>query len=155
MIYLFLNSISTGEVIIILIFILMFFGSKNIPGMARTFGKGLRQIRDATDDIKRDIRQSTDQIQKDIQSNMSNIDVDKDIKKNVETFKREMEGVAKKPADFINDKAREFRTDIYTRKPATEVVKGEAEGKADAEAEADAEVKADAEEKPSSNPKND
>ena len=88
--------------------------------MARTFGKGLRQIRDATDDIKRDIRQSTDQIQKDIQSNMANVDVDKDIKKNVENFKRDMEGMAKKPSDFINDKAREFRTDIYTRKPAKE-----------------------------------
>ncbi|RLD25462.1 MAG: twin-arginine translocase TatA/TatE family subunit, partial [Bacteroidetes bacterium] len=59
MLYLFLNSISTGEVIIIMIFILMFFGSKSIPGMAKTFGRTLRQIRDATDDIKRDIRNST------------------------------------------------------------------------------------------------
>ena len=121
MLYLFLNSISTGEVIIILIFILMFFGSKNIPGMARTFGKGLRQIRDATDDIKRDIRQSTDQIQKDIQSNMSNVDVDKDIKKTVDDFKKGMETVAKKPSDFINDNVREFKTDIYTRKPMDKV----------------------------------
>lgn len=65
MLYLFLNSISTGEVIIIMIFILMFFGSKSIPGIAKTFGRTLRQIRDATDDIKRDIRSSTSEIEKD------------------------------------------------------------------------------------------
>jgi sec-independent protein translocase protein TatA len=66
MLFLFLNDISTGEVLIILVFILMFFGSKSIPNMARTFGRTLRQIRDATDDIKRDIRNSTSGIEKEI-----------------------------------------------------------------------------------------
>jgi sec-independent protein translocase protein TatA len=64
--YLFLDGISTGEVLLIVVFILMFFGSKSIPGMARTFGRTLRQIRDATDDIKRDIRNSTSDIEKDL-----------------------------------------------------------------------------------------
>lgn len=68
MIFLFLDSISTGEVFIILIFILIFFGSESIPNMARTFGRTLRQIRDATDDIKRDIRNSTSEIEKDLKN---------------------------------------------------------------------------------------
>lgn len=34
--------------------------------MAKTFGRTIRQIRDATDDIKRDIRNSTSEIEKEI-----------------------------------------------------------------------------------------
>ena len=79
MIYLFLNSISTGEVIIILIFILMFFGSKGVPGIARSVGKGLRQLRDATDDIKRDIRHSVEDIERDVKKNMDQANIAKDI----------------------------------------------------------------------------
>ena len=97
MIYLFLNSISTGEVIIILIFILIFFGSKNIPGMARSLGKGLRQLRDATDDIKRDIRSSVDDIERDVKANMDKVNI-----------KKEFDDVMKRPARFVNDNIKEF-----------------------------------------------
>ena len=85
MLYLFLNSISTGEVIIILVFILMFFGSKSIPGIAKTFGRTLRQIRDATDDIKRDIRNSTSEIEKDFKGVKD--DFNKSSKSITDTFK--------------------------------------------------------------------
>lgn len=55
---LFLDSISTGEVVIILLFILIFFGAESIPKIARTFGRTLRQVKDATQDIQRDIQDS-------------------------------------------------------------------------------------------------
>ena len=100
MVYLFLNSISTGEVFIILIFVLMFFGSKNIPGMARSLGKALRQVRDATDDIKRDIRKSVDGIEKDVMENMK---VDKDIKETISSFQKDVDNLVKKPKRFIKD----------------------------------------------------
>jgi sec-independent protein translocase protein TatA len=44
-----------GEIFIVLLFVLLFFGSKQIPEIARALGKGLREIRNATDDIKREI----------------------------------------------------------------------------------------------------
>jgi len=78
----------------------MFFGSKNIPGMARSLGKALRQVRDATDDIKRDIRKSVDGIEKDVMENMK---VDKDIKETISSFQKDVDNLVKKPKRFIKD----------------------------------------------------
>ena len=36
------------EIIIILLFIIMFFGSKKIPEIARGIGKGIREVKDAS-----------------------------------------------------------------------------------------------------------
>ncbi|MFM7902051.1 MAG: twin-arginine translocase TatA/TatE family subunit, partial [Bacteroidota bacterium] len=44
---LFLESIGTGELLVILLFVLMFFGSKKIPELARGLGKGMREMNDA------------------------------------------------------------------------------------------------------------
>jgi sec-independent protein translocase protein TatA len=65
MVLLFLNSIGGMEVIVILLFILMFFGSKSIPGIARSLGKGLREIQHASNEIRNEIKNSADQIKKD------------------------------------------------------------------------------------------
>jgi sec-independent protein translocase protein TatA len=51
-------SISGGEIFIILLFILVFFGADKIPGLARTMGKTIRQVKDATSEIQRDINTS-------------------------------------------------------------------------------------------------
>jgi sec-independent protein translocase protein TatA len=64
MVLLFLNSIGGMEVIVILLFILMFFGSKSIPGIARSLGKGLREIQHASNEIRNEIKNSADQIKK-------------------------------------------------------------------------------------------
>ena len=50
---LFLNSISGGEIIIVLLIVLMFFGSEGIPKIARTMGRTVRRFKDATQDIQR------------------------------------------------------------------------------------------------------
>jgi len=62
---LFLNSIGGTEIILIMLFILMFFGSKSIPGIARSLGKGMREIQHASNEIRNEIKNSTDQIKKD------------------------------------------------------------------------------------------
>lgn len=54
-----LFDISGGEFLVILLFILMFFGSKNIPDLARGLGRGYRQLKDATNSIKREIQTGT------------------------------------------------------------------------------------------------
>jgi len=54
----FLIGISGGEIIVVFLFILIFFGADKIPGFARTMGRTIRQVKDATSDIQRDIQNS-------------------------------------------------------------------------------------------------
>lgn len=56
-IILFLESIGTGELILILLFILMFFGSKKLPELAKGLGKGMREMKDAVQGIQDDIKE--------------------------------------------------------------------------------------------------
>ncbi len=63
---LFLNNVGTVEVIFIMFIVLMFFGSKSIPGLARTLGKGMREIRNASSEIRRDIQNSALEMRKDL-----------------------------------------------------------------------------------------
>ena len=56
--FLLLDGISTGELFFVFLIILIFFGSKSIPKMARTFGRGIRQIRDASQEIQDDIKKA-------------------------------------------------------------------------------------------------
>lgn len=57
LILLFLESIGTGELLVILFFVLIFFGSKKIPDLARGLGKGMREMKDAMQGIQQDIRE--------------------------------------------------------------------------------------------------
>jgi sec-independent protein translocase protein TatA len=50
------------EIIIILLFIVIFFGSSKIPDLARTLGKTIREVKDASNEIKKEIRDSADEI---------------------------------------------------------------------------------------------
>lgn len=52
---LFLESLGGGELILIFIFVLFFFGSKKIPELARGLGNGMRQFKDAMNGVQRDI----------------------------------------------------------------------------------------------------
>lgn len=47
---------------VILLVVLLFFGSDSIPGIARTLGRGLRQIRDATGELQEEIKKSADKV---------------------------------------------------------------------------------------------
>lgn len=51
-----LEGISAGELIFVFLVVLLFFGSKSIPKMARTLGRGIRQLRDASQQIQDDIQ---------------------------------------------------------------------------------------------------
>jgi sec-independent protein translocase protein TatA len=58
--------ISGSEIFIILIVVLVLFGAKKIPELAKGLGKGMREFKKATDDIKREINDSSNDIVKDI-----------------------------------------------------------------------------------------
>ena len=48
-------NISGGEFIIVALIFLLLFGPKQIPSMARSAAKVIKQVRNATNDIKKDI----------------------------------------------------------------------------------------------------
>lgn len=61
-----LFDISGGEFLLIAVVILMLFGAKSIPELARGLGKGMREFRDATNQIKREISDSGEKIKQDL-----------------------------------------------------------------------------------------
>jgi sec-independent protein translocase protein TatA len=54
------------EIIVVLLFIVMFFGSKKIPELAKGLGKAMREVKDASNDIKKEIRDSASSIKDDL-----------------------------------------------------------------------------------------
>lgn len=66
MILLFLNM-GGGEMTFIVLIVLLLFGSKNIPTLARGLGKGIREFKDATQGIQREIENSTSSIKKEME----------------------------------------------------------------------------------------
>lgn len=50
-----LGNIGTGELILIFLVILLVFGAKRIPEIARGLGKGIREFKDATREISREL----------------------------------------------------------------------------------------------------
>jgi sec-independent protein translocase protein TatA len=53
-------GLGTGEIILILLIILIFFGAKKIPELAQGLGKGLREFRKAARDIQDEIERPDD-----------------------------------------------------------------------------------------------
>jgi len=76
MILLFLN-LGGSEVVLIVLVVLLFFGSKNIPSLARGLGKGLRELKDATQGIQREIEKEANSVKKEL-------DVTEEVKKNLD-----------------------------------------------------------------------
>lgn len=58
--------ISGPEIFVILLIVVMVFGADKLPEIARGLGKGMRQIKDATNDIKREIKTSAEKHEIDI-----------------------------------------------------------------------------------------
>lgn len=54
----FIGGLGGTEVMLILLAILLLFGAKKIPELARGLGKGIREFKDATKEIKSDIENS-------------------------------------------------------------------------------------------------
>ena len=56
--HLFLLNLGIGEILFVLIMYLMFFGSKNIPSLARNLGSSIRKIKETSNNIRKDIKKS-------------------------------------------------------------------------------------------------
>ena len=53
------------EVIVILLFVVMFFGSKKIPELAKGLGRAIREVKEASSEIKKEIRDSVSSVEDD------------------------------------------------------------------------------------------
>ncbi len=78
--------ISGAEIFFIMFIVVMVFGADKIPGIAKGLGKGMRQLRDATEDIKREIQKSAEK---------QGIDTSftEDIKKELDEVKKNVKDV--------------------------------------------------------------
>lgn len=62
---LFLFGISMGEIVLIFLVVLMLFGAKNLPELARGLGKGLNSFRRATEEIKQELSEEVSHLRED------------------------------------------------------------------------------------------
>jgi len=71
--------ISSTEILFILFIVIMVFGADKIPDIAKGMGKGMRTLKNATNDIKSEIRRSAEKqgldssLAKDISDEINNV----------------------------------------------------------------------------------
>jgi len=104
--------ISGGEIALILLFVLIFFGADKIPEFARMMGKGVREFKKATDDIKREFTDSTSGLMNDIQSIQNNLTntLTKEIAEPVQEIVRDTEKTFEEYQD-------QYQVDYYYTNP--------------------------------------
>jgi sec-independent protein translocase protein TatA len=69
-------DVSGGELLLIMLFVLLFFGSKGIPGIARTMGRTMRQLRDATAEVQREIQRGADEVKQGFEEQRSSFRIE-------------------------------------------------------------------------------
>lgn len=79
--------IGAPEVFIILLIVVMVFGADKLPEIARGLGKGMRQIKDATNDIKREINDTA-------KNQGVDLNVTKDIEKEINDVKDDLDNIS-------------------------------------------------------------
>ena len=55
----FFGGLGGWEILLIMMVLLIFFGAKKIPELARGLGRGIREFKDATSEIKKEIEEGT------------------------------------------------------------------------------------------------
>ena len=117
---LFLNDIGTSEVIFIMTAVLIMFGSKSIPGIAKNLGRGIREVKAATDEIKRDIQDSAMEMKRNM--NMPDLDIPSiDIVKEIEAPLKNISNPVKEISDSIINSTNSTSTKFEPKKLVDEV----------------------------------
>ncbi|MUU77949.1 Sec-independent protein translocase subunit TatA/TatB [Winogradskyella endarachnes] len=73
------------EIVFVLLVVVLVFGADKLPEIARGLGKGIRQIKDATNDIKHEISNSAKE------NNIIDTDVTKNVKDELNKVKDDLE----------------------------------------------------------------
>jgi len=96
--------VSSGEIFIILLFILIFFGSDKIPEFVKIMGKGVREVKKATDDIKRELEDSSSGVMDDIKSISSDLN---------NTFTNDIANPVQKTVSDTTNVFNDFQEQLY------------------------------------------
>ena len=78
-------GIGLPEMIVIAIVALVFIGPKNLPGVLRSVGRGLEQLKRATNEVRTTVQDEMDQIERDIDL--------KDVREAATDLKKDFDGV--------------------------------------------------------------
>jgi sec-independent protein translocase protein TatA len=84
--------VSFGEIIVILLVVVLLFGPDKIPEIARGLGQGVRAMKDATDNIKREIM-----------SQVNDSESVKEIENEINEAKKNMNKKVNEITDHLND----------------------------------------------------
>lgn len=79
--------ISGGEIVVVILIVVMVFGADKIPEIARGLGKGMRQLKDATNEIKHEIHKSAE-------AQGIDTDITKDIQEEINKVKEDIEDMS-------------------------------------------------------------
>ena len=91
MIYILLFGMPGGaELFFIVLVIIMLFGSKKIPELARGLGKGMREIKNATGDIQKEIREGA----RDVNNLKDKVNIEKQVKDLIKNDKDKKEAAS-------------------------------------------------------------
>jgi TatA/E family protein of Tat protein translocase len=58
----FLGGLGTGEIVVLVLVILLLFGAKRIPDLARGLGKGIKEFKDARNGVDPEKEQNKDKL---------------------------------------------------------------------------------------------
>lgn len=86
----FLNM-GSGEIILIMAVVLLLFGGKKLPELARGLGKGIRDFKDASEGVKREIHR-----------NINSLELDEELKKEEEEEAKRKQAAAT-PAQTLEE----------------------------------------------------
>jgi TatA/E family protein of Tat protein translocase len=109
-------DISGGELMVILLAAFLVFGPSKLPEIARKVGRGLNEIRRASDEIKREIAKETRKVEQEM--NVDGSAVFKDMKKAADDIKQDFENVSKPLNDNIDKPA----GDVPKRMPPPDMI---------------------------------
>lgn len=76
--------ISGAEIFVILVIVVMLFGADKLPELARGLGKGMQQLKNATNEVKKEITESA-------KKQGIDADLSKDIEKEVRNIKNKVQ----------------------------------------------------------------
>ena len=78
--------ISGGEIAFVIFIVIMVFGADKIPDIARGMGKGMKMLKNASNDIKTEIQKSADK-------QGINTDISKDVKGEIDKVKEDIDEI--------------------------------------------------------------
>lgn len=88
-------DVSGGEIMVIMLFILIFFGSKKIPELARGLGKTMREFQNASNGLKQELLSETHKLREEVSTLRQDLQQKAGLDKITEEFNTLSDNVSK------------------------------------------------------------